>query len=188
MQVVVAGRREHVDVLHRLGAGRLDVVLDAGRNEHDRARSDLTGLVADVVDGRPLCDERDLVEVVTVRADVHAGLAMVEHQHGVAGAERAAAHARPDGLVGDLVPGVGGHQEALLSWSEKKPSSAERISAVSRRRRQSGALSRAGRLAIVPTTAIVATHSRSWKIGVAIARIPSSFCVLIAIPVWRTRS
>ena len=44
MHVVVAGGREHVDVLHRLGPGRLYVVLDAGRDQHHGARPDFAAV------------------------------------------------------------------------------------------------------------------------------------------------
>src|SRR5581483_2086456 len=166
---------------------RLDVVLHPGGDQHHRARADLARLVADVVDRASLRDQGDLVEVVAVRAHLHPRLAVVQDEHRVARAEGAAADAGADRLVGDLVPGVGGHQ-ALLSSADSKPSSAESRSAASRSRSASSESCVPGRFAIVPTTAIAATTLRSWNTGVAIARIPSTVCVLIAIRVSRTRA
>jgi hypothetical protein len=54
-------------------------------------------------------DQRDLVEVVNVRPEVHPRFALVHDQKHPVGAETAAADAGPDRLVGDVVPGDCGH-------------------------------------------------------------------------------
>src|SRR5215211_2440768 len=184
VEVVGSCGREDVDVLDGLVADRLDVVLDACGDDHERPGPDLVRVLADVVDRAALRDHRDLVELVAVRPDVHPRLAVVHDEQHVVGAEAAASHAGPHWLVGDLVPGDRLHG-SLLSGG-RKPSSAERPSAASRSAPAAGVLGSAGTEAAVPTSAIAAAISSPWNTGAASAAMPSTIRSLNASPASRT--
>src|SRR5207248_8329447 len=112
--------------------------------------------------------------------------ALVHHDHHIARAEPAPADARPDLLVGDLLP-PNCLQCSLLSRSTK-PSSVERVLAAVLSALAIGP-SRSGWIeAVVPTSASVAMISSPWNTGAASAAIPSTTVVLAASRASRTDS
>jgi hypothetical protein len=98
---------------------------------------------------------------------VHARLAVVQDEHHVLRAEAAPADARPDRLVGDLVPRVGLHQ-ALLSGSEAELGG-QVLGGVAQALRRSASRARRAR-GDRADDGHRATISSPWKTGVAIAR------------------
>src|SRR5215469_15678326 len=106
---VIAGRRKDIKVFHYFVAYRLDVMLDPGGDQHDRAGPHGVALLSDLIVGVAGYDQRYLVEVVNVWPEVHSGFTLVHNQKHPVGAEAAAADAGPDCLIGDLVPGDCGH-------------------------------------------------------------------------------
>src|SRR3712207_4529335 len=127
-----------------------------------------------------------LFPYTTLFRSIHAGLALVQDEEDVLGAKGAPTDARPDGLVGNLLPADCLHADLLSGW--RKPSSAESAAAVSRRRMTSGEWGSGATAADVPTSAIVATISSPWKTGAASAAIPSTIRSLNANPFVRTLS
>src|SRR5215469_15548212 len=77
---VIAGRRKDIKVFHYFVAYRLDVMLDPGGDQHDRAGPHGVALLSTLMVGVAENDHRYRGEVVNVGREVNSGFTLVKNK------------------------------------------------------------------------------------------------------------
>src|SRR5690349_9525768 len=128
MHIVFTSWQEKIQVHDRLGTQRLNIVNHACWNNQETSWAYLMPNIAHMINGAPAHNVRHLFKRMTVRIQLHAGMAFVHHHHHIFPLESLAADSSAHHFRRDVLPvvslaarfllcGLGDtHLVMLLSW------------------------------------------------------------------------